>query len=70
MILIPSDMKGLLKSITRSRMEEMVRGAMAKSASCEIQVQQRYRGSHRVGAPGAGRVPTPEVCTVHDEPST
>ena len=34
MMLIPRLMNGLEKSITRSRMEEMVSGAMAKSAVC------------------------------------
>jgi len=35
MILMPRDINGLLKSITRSRSEVMVRGAIAISASCE-----------------------------------
>jgi len=35
MMLMPRDMNGLLKSITRSRPEVIVRGAIAMSASCE-----------------------------------
>lgn len=35
MILIPRDMKGLLKSITRSRSDVIVIGAIAISASCK-----------------------------------
>lgn len=34
-ILIPSDIKGLLKSITRSRSDVIVMGAIAISASCK-----------------------------------
>lgn len=34
MIEMPNDMNGLLKSITRSRSDVIVIGAMAKSASC------------------------------------
>jgi len=36
MMLMPRDMNGLLKSITRSRSEVMVIGAIAMSASCEF----------------------------------
>lgn len=35
MIEMPSDMNGLLKSMTRSRSDVIVIGAMAISASCE-----------------------------------
>lgn len=35
MMLIPKDMKGLLKSITRSRSDVIVMGAIAMSASCK-----------------------------------
>lgn len=35
MIEIPSDMNGLLKSITRSRSDVIVIGAIAMSASCQ-----------------------------------
>ena len=35
MILMPRFMKGLLKSITRSRRDVIVSGAIAKSASCK-----------------------------------
>lgn len=34
-MLMPRDINGLLKSITRSRSEVIVRGAIAISASCE-----------------------------------
>jgi len=34
MMLMPSCMNGLLKSMTRSRIDEIVSGAIAMSASC------------------------------------
>lgn len=42
MIEMPSDMNGLLKSITRSRSDVIVIGAIAMSASC------KYRNKYQI----------------------
>jgi len=46
MMLMPRSMKGLLKSMTRSRIDEIVSGATATSATCQ---QRRQRVVNKRG---------------------